>query len=385
MTPAPKTFLPAAALVLRVLAPLAVSACGRAPEAPQGPPAAPVRTVAASVGDVPVHRDYPGLTMSVRTVDIIPRVTGWIDSQGFENGQEVAEGQPLYEIDPRPYRVAVEKATADMGVVQAELRNATDMVNRNKPLVEVAAISQQAFDQMVANMRSAEANLAARQALLDEANLDLSFTRILSPVAGQAGATNTYAGTYVTPQQVLVTVRQLDPLWVEFEPVAADLPALRRLAQEGTASVTASLPSGAWTRRGKVVFVDNTVSRDTSTVRTRIEVPNPDRAMAPGAYVSVRLETEVLRGAVSVPERAIVYQTAAATVWTVDAGGKARQKVVRTGPRGGSGIVVLEGLAAGDLVVVEGAQKLHDGMQTVPPEAMRQAMQGEAPAGSDAR
>lgn len=379
-----RAFLRASAL-RAPLALLALASCGRPAEGPQGPPAAPVRTVAAVAGDVPVHRDYPGMTMSVRTVDVIPRVTGWIDAQAFVNGQEVSEGQLLYELDPRPYRVAVEKAQADIGVVEAELRNASDMVARNRPLVEVAAISQQAFDQMVANMRSAEANLAARRALLDQANLDLSFTRICSPVAGQSGATTAYAGTYVTPQQVLVTVRQLDPLWVEFEPVAADLPALRRLAREGTASVTASLPSGGWSRQGKVVFVDNTVSRDTSTVRTRIEVPNPDQSMAPGAYVSVRIETDVLRGAVTVPEQAIVYQTAAATVWAVDAEGKARQKVVRTGPRGGSGIVVLEGLAAGEVVVVEGMQKLQDGMQTVPPEAMRQAMQGAAPAGSDAR
>lgn len=363
----------------------ALAACSRPPEAPQGPPPAPVRTVSPTSGDVPVYRDYPGMTMSVRSVDIIPRVTGWIVSQGFANGQEVAEGQQLYEIDPRPYAVAVEKAKADIGVVEAELRNATDMVNRNRPLVEVSAISQQAFDQMVANMRSAEANLAARRALLDEANLNLSFTRIASPVAGQASATNIYAGTYVTPQQVLVTVRQLDPLWVEFEPVAADLPALRSLAAAGTASVTASLPGGGWSKAGKVVFVDNTVNRDSSTVRTRIEVPNADRSMAPGAYVSVRIETEVLKGALSVPEAAIVYQTAAATVWTVDAEGKARQRVVRTGPRGGAGIVILEGLPPGEPVVVEGMQKLRDGTQTVPPEAMRQAMQGAAPAGKPER
>lgn len=355
---------------------LGAAACGRQEPAPAGPPPAPVRTAMPTVADVPVYREYPGMTMSVRTVDIIPRAAGWIDSQGFVNGQEVAEGQVLYEIDPRLYQVAVEKARADAAVVEAELRNATDMVARNRPLLDVAAISQQDFDRLVANERTARANLDARRALLDEANLNLSFTRILSPVAGQAGATEIYPGTYVTPQRRLVTVRQMDPLWVEFQPVAADLPALRRMMAGGDASTRAALPGGAWERTGKVVFVDNSVNPESSTVRTRIEVPNADRSIAPGAYVSVRLRVGLLEGAVTVPETALVYQTAAATLWTVDAEGKARQKVVVPGPRGGAGIVIAEGLSAGETVVTEGMQKLYDGAQTVSPEAMRGEVEG---------
>ena len=362
--------------VLLSVAVAAAAACGKPPEAPAGPPPSPVRTVMPTVSDVPVHRDYPGITMSVRTVDIIPRAAGWIDVQGFANGQDVAQGQLLYQIDPRPYQVAAEKAKADIAVVEAELRNAGDMVTRNRPLVEVAAISQQEFDRLVANERTARANLDARRALLDQANLDLSFTRILSPVTGQASATNIYEGTYVTPQQVLVTVRQMDPIWVEFQPVQQDLPALRRMQAEGDASTVAALPGSDWHRSGKVVFVDNTVNRDTATVRTRIEVPNADRAIAPGAYVNVRLEVDRLQGAVSVPELAIVYQTAAATLWTVDAEGKARQRTVTLGPRGGAGIVVTEGLKPDEPVVTEGMQRLYDGAQTVSPEAMREAVQG---------
>lgn len=356
---------------------LAAAACSKPPAAPAGPPPAPVRTVTPTVADVPVHRDYPGITMSVRTVDVIPRVAGWIDAQGFANGQDVTDGQMLYVIDPRPYEVAVEKAKADVAIVQAELRNASDMVARNRPLVEVSAISQQEFDRLIANERVATANLAAKRALLDQANLDLSFTRVASPADGQASATNIYPGTYVTPQQVLVTVRQMDPMWVEFQPVDLDIPALRRMLKDGDASTVASLPGGGWSRNGKVVFLDNTVNRDTATIRTRLEVPNADRLMAPGAYVNVRLEVDRLEGAVTVPEQAIVYQTAAATLWTVDGEGKARQKVVKTGPRGGAGIVITEGIGAADQVVVEGMQKLYDGAQTVSPEAMRAAVEAQ--------
>ena len=356
---------------------LAAAACSKPPAAPAGPPPAPVRTTKPTVTDVPVHRDYLGITMSVRTVDVIPRVAGWIDSQGFSNGQDVAAGQMLYVIDPRPYEVAVEKARADVAIVEAELRNASEMVARNRPLVDVGAISQQEFDRLIANERVATANLSAKRALLDQANLDLSFTRISSPGDGQASATNIYPGTYVTPQQVLVTVRQMDPMWVEFQPVDMDIPALRRMLKGGDASTVASLPGGGWSRNGKVVFLDNTVNRDTATIRTRIEVPNADRLMAPGAYVNVHLEVDRLENAVTVPERAIVYQTAAATLWTVDGEGKARQKVVKTGPRGGAGIVIAEGIGADDVVVVEGMQKLYDGAQTISPEAMRAAVEAQ--------
>jgi multidrug efflux pump subunit AcrA (membrane-fusion protein) len=121
---------------------------------------------------------------------------------------------------------------------------------------------------------------------------------------------------------------------------------------------------------GKVVFVDNTVIPTTSTVRTRLEIPNADRSMAPGAYLNVRLKVQELAGAISVPERAIVYQTAAATLWVLDAERKARQKVVRTGPRGGAGIVIVEGIGPDEDIVVEGTQRLFDGAQTFDPKAV---------------
>jgi membrane fusion protein (multidrug efflux system) len=366
------TSVPATTPALAGLAMLAsiAAACSRAPQAPPGPPPMPVTTVRPTVADVSVYRDYPGIAMSVRTVDIIPRVSGWIDEQAFRDGQEVAAGQLLYRIDPRPYEVARERARAEVAMVEAELRNATDRVGRNRPLVEVGAISQQEFDQYLADERTALAKLDARRAALDETNLNLSFTRIESPLAGKASATAFWPGTMVGPQQLLVTVRQMDPLWVEFQPVAQDLPALAALQASGRDATEVSTTDGGWRRMGRVVFVDNTVIPTTSTVRTRLEIPNADRSMAPGAYLNVRLKVQDLAGTVSVPERAIVYQTAAATLWVLDAERKARQKVVRTGPRGGAGIVVLEGVSPDDEVVVEGTQRLFDGAQTFDPKAV---------------
>ena len=374
----------AAAAGAATLALLAAPGCSKSSGAPQGPPQmppAPVRTVAPTVGEVSVYREYPANTRSPRTVDIIPRVTGWVDTQGFVDGQMVEEGQLLYVIDPRPYQVAVEKAKADIAIVEADLRNATDKVARNRPLLESGAVSRQDFDQFVANERSLTATLQARRAALDDANLNLSFTRIVSPLRGQASATTTYPGTYVTPATTLTNLQQLDPLLVEFEPVVAELPRLRELQASGERSTEVVLPGSGWTGKGKVVFIDNAANPRTGTIRARLEVENKDGGLAPGAYVSVRLQTQTMKDAVSVPETVLVYQTAAATLWTVDAKGIAHQHVVKLGPRGGAGIVVLEGLPRDAMVVCEGMQKLAEGAQTIPPEALRQMMQ-QPPAGA---
>lgn len=365
-----------------VIAAALAAGCSDPAAAPDGPPPVPVRTVKPTVGDVSVWRDYPGNTLSVRTVDVFPRVAGWINTQGFRDGQLVEEGAFLYEIDPRPYAIAVERAKADLAVVEADLANAHVKVERNRPLVPVQAISQQDFDQLVANERSLEASRLAKKAALDQAQLDLSFTRITSPARGQASNSNADPGTYVNSQVRLTNIMQLDPIWVEFQPVAAEIPVLRRLAESGIADTEATMPGSDWKRAGKVVFIDNAVARGTSTIRARIEVPNPDRSIAPGAYVSVRFRSEELKGAVTIPESAIVYETAAATAWILEADGTARQRVLRTGPRGGAGIVVLEGITPDDRVVVEGMQKLRDGAKTIDADQMRQMMQGKAPAGA---
>ncbi len=367
-----------------VIAAALSAGCAKPPAAPAGPPPAPVRTVKPTVADVTVWRDYPGNTLSVRTVQVFSRVAGWVNSQGFDDGQLVDEGAFLYEIDPRPFAIAVERAKADLAQVEADLANAHVKVERNRPLVPVQAISQQDFDQLVANERALDAARLAKMATLDQAKLDLSFTRITSPAKGQISNSNVDPGTYVTSQVRLTNIMQLDPIWVEFRPVAAEIPVLRRLAESGAAATEASMPGADWKRAGKVAFIDNAVEPGTSTIRARLEVPNPDRSIAPGAYVSVRFPSEELKGAVSIPESAIVYETAAATAWVLEADGTARQRVLRTGPRGGAGIVVVEGIKPDDRVVIEGMQKLRDGSKTVDADQMRQMMQGKAPAGDDA-
>lgn len=352
------------ALLLATLAPIA---CKKAPPAHAAPPPAPVTTVMATTADVVVYRDYPGTTASIRLVEINARVEGWVTKQLFTDGQMVQEGMVLYQIDPRPFEVALEQAIADLGVAEAEYRNAKAKVDRNRPLVEVEAISAEQFEQLVANERSTKAQTEARRASIDQARLNLSYCTVHALTAGQVSKTQVYEGTLVSPtvNNRMTNIQVLDPLWVQFNPIASDIPALRALMAAGKADVEVTMPPSDWKRKGRVVFIDNQVDPTTDTIMARLQIDNSDLSTVPGAYVSVRMPVRTLTDAVTVPEMAIVFQTAAALVWTVEANGTAKSSVVEVGPAGGSGVTILSGLAAGAKVIVNGQQKLRDGVQVL--------------------
>lgn len=340
--------------------------CGKPAEPPARPPA-PVTTVPATASDVTISRDYPAIAVSVRTVEIDARVEGWLLRQRYADGAMVDVGQLMYELDPSPYRIALERSQAQLAAAEASLFDATQKYERNKPLVQSGAISKEEFDQLEARYLASKAGVLAAVADVDNAKLNLSYCTITSPVKGQASRTQVYEGTLVQPESngTLTNVRQLDPIWIEFSPVASDLPALRQLAASGEASVPVRDPSGAWTGTGKVVFVNNAIDQSTSTVIARIEVANPDLAVLPGQYLSLSLPQKVMKDAVSVPQEAIVFQTAAAIVWTVEPDGTAKPMPVKAGPFGGAGVVIESGLAAGARVVTQGQMRLAPGVKVV--------------------
>jgi membrane fusion protein (multidrug efflux system) len=345
-----------ALLLLAVLA-----ACGK-PASPPARPPAPVRTVTVGTSDVTIARDYPGIAVSVRTVEIEARVEGWILRQVYKDGQVVQAGDTLYQIDPDPFRIALERERASLAAAEAAQFNAKQKFDRNQPLVATGAISQEDFDQLDADLRSADAKVLEAKAAVDQAQLRLSYCTVQTPVTGQASRTRIYEGTLVKPMTggLLTDVRQLDPIWVEFSPVASDIPALRALAAKGTGLAVRD-PSGSWRGAGRVVFVDNAVQRSTGTIVARVEVPNPGLEVMPGQYLQVDLPQRSLQAVPTIPEQAIVYQTAAATVWVVQPDGTAKPIVVQVGPKGGAGVVVTEGLKGGEKIVVEGQGRLQPG------------------------
>ena len=377
-----------AAALAGIVAACAAAACSKR-TAPPERPAAPVVSVPATVSDVTISRDYPAQAVSIRTVEIDARVEGWLLKQKYADGAMVDAGQLMYELDPAPYRIALEYAQAQLAAAEASLFDATQKYERNKPLVSTGAISREEFDQLESQWLGAKAGVLAAAANVDNAKLNLSYCTITSPVRGQASRTRVYEGTLVKPQSNgnLTDVRQLDPIWIEFSPVASDIPALRALQASGAATVPVKDPSGTWTGTGKVVFVNNAVDTSTSTIIARLEVANPDLAVMPGQYLSVSLPQRVLKGAISVPQTAIVYQTAAAIVWTVTPEQTAKSANVEVIGFGGAGLVIGSGLAPDSRVIVEGQGRLAPGAKvaeakpTAPPAA-EPAKPADAPAKS---
>ena len=364
----------AACAGLAALCAVAGSACSKR-SAPPERPAAPVVSVPATVSDVTISRDYPAQAVSVRTVEIDARVEGWLLRQRYADGAMVDAGQLMYELDPAPYRIALEQAQAQLAASEATLFDATQKYERNKPLVASGAISREEFDELEAKWLGAKAGVLAAAAGVDNATLNLSYCTIASPVRGQASRTRVYEGTLVKPESNgnLTDVRQLDPIWVEFSPVASDIPALRALQSSGASNVPVKDPGGTWSSTGKVVFVNNAVDSSTSTIIARIEVANPDLAILPGQYLSVSLPQRVLKNAISVPQPAIVYQTAAAIVWTVTPEQTAKSANVEVIGFGGAGLVIGSGLSPDARVIVEGQGRLAPGAKVAEAPAPKPA------------
>ncbi|MBM4113551.1 MAG: efflux RND transporter periplasmic adaptor subunit, partial [Phycisphaerae bacterium] len=362
------------ALLLLAAAP---SSCRKKQAAPVPVPEIPVVAAAAVVADVPVHREYPASVMSMRTVVLEARVEGWLLQQKVADGSMVEPGQVIYEIDPAPFIVSLDQARANLAVAIAQEADARQKYERNKPLVEVDAVSQEEFDSLEADYRAAQAQVLSNRAQVEQAELNLSYCTVISPAKGQLSKSQVWEGTLVGPSmnRTLNNVRQLDPVWIQFQPVSQDIPALRELMKSGAASTPTSMPGSDWSRTGKIVFIDNEVGARTSTIVARLEVPNPDLAIVPGAYVSVTLLVETLKGAITIPTDAIVYQSAQAMVWVIGADDAVKAVTIETGPQDGSNTVVKKGIAAGDRVVVKGQLKLKPGRKVVVEPAAKPSTQ----------
>lgn len=392
--PAAYSSTTAAALLLA-----APFACDRKPPTRPPQPPATVVAVAATSADVPVYRDYPGTTLSTSPVSIVPRVEGWLIERGFEDGDAVEKGQTLYRIDPAPFeaklaaagakletsRADLAVAQSEVGVAEARLSNARQQFERNRPLLESDAVSEEKLERLEAEYLAAQAQveaansrvgaaraaIEAAQADIEIARLDLSYCTIVAPVAGRTSATSRYVGDLVRAmmEEPLVTVKPHDPLWVAFSAVSDDLDALRRQFGRDDPGVEIGLPGAssrggdgaAPPRRGRIVFIDNTVEPGTAMVKVRAEIPNADGALLPGTYVDARFRRSVLEDAVLVPIEAVVRQAAASVVWIVGDDSTVSMRTIELGPHRGSDVVVLEGVSKGERVVVQGQAKLRDG------------------------
>jgi len=349
---------------------LMLAGCGEKPKMNPGMPQVSVITVAPK--RAPIVSDLPGRVDAVRDAQIRARVTGIVQKIAFEQGGDVKENQLLFKIDPAPYKAAYDQATAQLKQAQANLYSAKVLADRYGPLVKANAVSKQEYDNAVASYRQAEAAVAAAKANQENASINLGYTDVVSPITGRIGKPLVTEGALVEAASAtqMATVQQLDPIYVDFTQSTTDLAELRRAFASGrlqqvgkdAARATVVLEDGSeYPHPGKLLFTGITVDPTTGQVNLRAEVPNPDQILLPGMYVRVRLEQGVNDQALLVPQQALQRTADGRQSLMLVKDNKIEQVPVTTGGALGTEWIVTSGLKAGDVVVVEGFQKIRPG------------------------
>ncbi len=328
--------------------------------------------------DVPIYGDWIGTLDGMVNAQIHAQVSGYLKSQNYKEGDFVRQGDLLFEIDARPFQAALDKANGDLARAQANLDMTAIDVKRYTPLAKDNAISQQELDNAIQSNKGAQAALESARAAVQQAELNLEFTKITSPINGIAGIAEAQVGDLVGPSSLaLMAVSTVDPIKVYF-PISEQeylWAAEKRLAERRGSADGAQVKNNLelilangrlYPHKGNIVIADRQVNIKTGTIRIAGLFPNPDRMLRPGQYAHVRFVVEVIKDALLVPRRAVVEMQSTFYVVVVDNNDKASIRPVRTGATIGSFIVITEGLKLGERVVVEGAQKAREGMLVNP-------------------
>jgi RND family efflux transporter MFP subunit len=350
-----------------------LSACSKGNQAPPAPPAPHVTVAQPLVRDVVDWDEYVGRFEAPQSVDLRARVTGVVTQILFRNGQDVKAGQPLFVIDPRPYRAALEQAEAQVTSARATLANATSVAARSANLVKVQAVSKEELENDQAQVRTAKASLQAAIANTDNARLNLSFTMVRAPVAGRVSDRRVSLGDQVTSgDTLLTTVVSLDPIWFSFDGAESFYLKYLREAQQGQrgSSRDAHNPvdiqlsdETGYDWHGRMQFVDNALDPNTGTIRAHAVIANPKHFLTPGMFGRARLLGSGTYKAMLVPDETIVADQSRKLVFVLGRDGKVAQRSVETGPEVQGLRAIRDGLAPTDLVVLDGLTQLQPGMK----------------------
>lgn len=340
--------------------PTAAAPAASAASGAGGPPVA-VSLVPAERRDVPVLLEATGTVTALNSVDVRPQISSVVTKVHIREGQFVKAGEPLFTLDSRSDEANLGKAQAQLQKDLAALADAQRQLARSKELFAQNFISQGAVDTNQALVDSAQAVVAADKAAIDAARVALSYSRIAAPQAGRIGQVTIVPGSYVQPAgTAMVTITQLDPIAVGFNLPQRNLADALAALRDGSGSVQAVLPEGRGTLTGKLQFVDNTVDAATGTVRVKAMFDNREQKLWPGAFVGVKLAVQTLKGAVVVPQAAIVQSPRGRVVFVVEAGNRVAAKPVEIVYAAGNDAVVT-GLAGGERVVLDGRQNVRPG------------------------
>ena len=315
---------------------------------------------------VQLMAELPGRTDPFAVSNVEPQVTGIVQKRLFTEGSVVKQGQSLYQIDPRPYQAALDQAQGQLAQAQSNLANARRDLARYQSLQGQNAISQQTLDTQTALVGSDEGIVKSDRANVDAAQINLGYTKVTAPISGRIGASAVTPGALVTANQStpLAVISTLDPIYVDINQSSDELLTLEQQARKGqvdrnaplAAKVTLKLGDGNdYPAEGKLQFTDVTVNQSTGTVLLRAIFPNPDGLLLPGLYVRAVINEGIDPHGILVPQNAVGRTPKGEpTVLTLDDQNTTRLKVIQTGRMVGGNWQVLDGLKAGDKVVVQG-------------------------------
>jgi membrane fusion protein, multidrug efflux system len=374
---------------------LVVAACGKHPAPPPSPTA--VNVVKVEPQTVDLTKDLVGRLAPYLSANVTARVAGVLVKRDYAEGGDVKAGQVLFEIDPTYYQAQLNSALGVLGEDEAAYENDKLNAGRYHQLLPVGSVSQQTVDNTDAAVRTDEAKIKADKAQAEVARINLNYTKVTSPISGVASQQQYTVGALVGASTadvggggtLLTTVNQVDPVYVNFTMSASDLLTLRNanahgkvsLAQQARTTVQVMLPDGTlYGDPGVLDFSDVNVNATTGAVNLRAQAPNTHRVLLPGMFVTLRVTLGQQHDVFLIPQSALLRDTASAYVLTADPNSKVVRKDVTANDTSGTSAIVTQGLAAGDRVIVNNLQSVHDGAQVKPTDVA--AADGTKPAPS---
>jgi RND family efflux transporter MFP subunit len=368
-----RTFLALLAAVLL----LDALACSNGKVRAATPPPPPLVEVAPVIQkDVPVQGEWVGTLQGYVNAQIQPQVTGYLIRQDYREGGLVRKGQLLFEIDPRPFQALLDQANGQLAQAEAQMANAELNVKRDIPEAEAHAIPQSQLETDTQALRAAKASVAADQAAVEQAVINLGYTRVVSLIDGIAGINTVQVGNLVGPSTVLTAVSQVSPIKVYF-PIS-EQEYLRMADGGGPGSLdfithASQIPlhltladGSAYPHPGRIIFADRQVNTDTGTIQIVGEFPNPRNLLRPGQYARVQASTGTMNGALLVPQSAVSQLQGSDQVTVIGTDDRAQLRSVHVGPTVGSLWTITAGLKPGERVVAVGAEKVKDGQPVNP-------------------
>ncbi len=351
-----------AALLLLLLA---TAGCSKSNvQAAPAMPAPLVTAVNATAQDVPHYLDEIGRNAAFESVTVTPQLAGRIVERHFSDGENLRKGQLLFVIDPRPYKAQLDSAKASLAQAKAALDLAKIQFARDEEIIGTRAISKQDYDTKKNTVQVDQAQVEAAEAALETAKLNLEYCYIHSPIDGRAGARLVDVGNVVQANSTaLLSIQRLDPIYATFTVTESDLPEVQRQMSRGLLTASVRLPSDAEdaAKSGRIEFLDNAVQNGSGTVNLRATLSNPDHHFWPGQFVDVKLVLNTAKQAVLIPNEATQISQQGPFVYVVKPDDTAELRQVKLGQRQGNSVVVTEGLAPNERIVLAGQMLVRPG------------------------